>query len=1388
MSSPTSTIDFQQSEASALSPLHGAEFRRSPSPFGRAQSPLRSRPPDHGDTWPSPGTSGDLSQFVKQLRGQVKQLQQDHNAEMDNVAQLRRRLNESEKEKLELTSAFNSENSELQAQVARLRAEVEKGEAQRQNIEYELALARNSASREKIGSSEKEEQLKGIITSQSEKLSSLSGQLQSLQSQASLQEREMVQLRNKHQRQLDEKEKQIASILAERDVLQTAKDEIEQVFHEQESLYADAQEKISELRIERDTQTQTVRQKLQDLQLSAEREEAAKREITAAKEEIRELQERIEKERAAHTESKFNFEIVQCQKRDLEGALSVEKSAREQAVYNIEALNKQIRELESAYQEEKREHALAKERLKRVNEENAATKDLLSAEMEQKREVLTGTTHQIELYQRNFNGLKEELSKAKKRQIYLEETYGGCMRELELLLTNFHVLGEGNIRPKRKTKGKGKKRAGDEASGAGSTGGALDLSPSAVLETLRHTLTDYQRRLDETSQELRRMSTLHEKLANECEHYREVTITRDHMVKDLQGKLSKTVQELEKVRGQVGEKETALSRLTVRLQKSEQGQESEKSKADNMAGEFLRQLSILEDEQERRSLYLHSIYQRLLAGRVVMQEQQLDKEGAPGFSWQELSVAVQEEVTQLMSSLSRAAEKVTALESELRAKKEQLFKVEEHHRAALEKLAQTGQQREADWGRQKTEIEHRFHKKMEDLHVKSKKSKLLAEEAMSKARNDGTARQELETQVNQLTATLVDVRSENTSLLTACALLSGALLPAYARIGRLAAQRHVLEQRIHSMDSFKRQARELVQTLSMENGSTGAPRGSGRARRGLLLRFRVAAIAVIAAHRLLYFAAQTDLLFTASESTNGTFAVPICLGNAHMPHRSFSGMNSIASTRSLLEAQTASWLTSPDLQTRILASMADLQQVLGQTGPSGGPSSYVLRQSVASAFENLLSRLAPCFVPTSSLAPSAPPSYPPYRRAVYMERGPLVRCLGHGLNRLLAHTSVTGVKNQYLSTEETMATLQNQMVDFMARLHEAEVERRALRKEAGKLRQEAGHLRLSSGIVSDLQQEIATLQGKVQDTVGKEKFDSICQELQQALQREQEAQRLLEEQSRRLEDLGLQLNVKTTEELEKDHNITEAIKGLSEAKMELRRKEQSVRQLSRQLSQLESERRSLQEGMHAAESALKSSTRDRESLLGHLRAVQSTIANAKHQIIARADSQTIDAALSKVEAPLLASSVSTPDMVALHNLVSTFVESQKSVVSRLAGLEREIESHKQHIARLKEELSDACNRQMAEGEVTPAMNGYGRSLPPYGDRDRSIGRFKPLFETEQSYKDVFVPLREVSDHSMQMMSTPAMARQDFLAGAGMATPAGFSSLQTSPIKQPKGTS
>ena len=63
-----------------------------------------------------------------------------------------------------------------------------------------------------------------------------------------------------------------------------------------------------------------------------------------------------------------------------------------------------------------------------------------------------------------------------------------------------------------------------------------------------------------------------------------------------------------------------------------------------------------------------------------------------------------------------------------------------------------------------------------------------------------------------------------------------------------------------------------------------------------------------------------------------------------------------------------------------------------------------------------------------------------------------------------------------------------------------------------------------------------------QTMVARQKFDSVCQELSKALSREQQAQELLNEQSRQLEELGMRLNAYSTQELEKEATIGEAVK------------------------------------------------------------------------------------------------------------------------------------------------------------------------------------------------------------------------------------------------------
>ncbi len=60
-------------------------------------------------------------------------------------------------------------------------------------------------------------------------------------------------------------------------------------------------------------------------------------------------------------------------------------------------------------------------------------------------------------------------------------------------------------------------------------------------------------------------------------------------------------------------------------------------------------------------------------------------------------------------------------------------------------------------------------------------------------------------------------------------------------------------------------------------------------------------------------------------------------------------------------------------------------------------------------------------------------------------------------------------------------------------------------------------------------------------TVPRDKLESVCRELDHALRREQRAQQLLREQSQQLNDLGLKVDLHTTQTLEKEATLTDAV-------------------------------------------------------------------------------------------------------------------------------------------------------------------------------------------------------------------------------------------------------
>ncbi|NXP48146.1 CC171 protein, partial [Heliornis fulica] len=66
-------------------------------------------------------------------------------SDLDTAEDLRKKLCEAKKEKLELTIKHNQEVLNYESQVVKLRSDIERGEVIRQSLEYQLEVARKDA-------------------------------------------------------------------------------------------------------------------------------------------------------------------------------------------------------------------------------------------------------------------------------------------------------------------------------------------------------------------------------------------------------------------------------------------------------------------------------------------------------------------------------------------------------------------------------------------------------------------------------------------------------------------------------------------------------------------------------------------------------------------------------------------------------------------------------------------------------------------------------------------------------------------------------------------------------------------------------------------------------------------------------------------------------------------------------------------------------------------------------------------------------------------------------------------------------------------------------------------------------------------------------------------
>ncbi|XP_044899779.1 coiled-coil domain-containing protein 171 isoform X5 [Felis catus] len=1088
--------------------------------------------------------------------------------------------------------------------------------------------------------------------------------------------------------------------------------ELQFIVQEQDNAVQNMHKKVEKLEAEHMDCSDLLRQQTSELEFSTQREERLRKEFEATTLRVRKLEENIEAERAAHLESKFNSEIIQLRIRDLEGALQVEKASQAEAVADLEMIKNEFKEVESAYEREKHNAQESFAKLNLLEREYFSKNKKLNEEIEEQKKAIIDLSKRLQYNEKSYSELQEELVMAKKHQAFLVETCENNVKELESILDSFTVSGQW-------TSGIHKDK---------------DKPPSfsVVLETLRRTLTDYQNKLEDASNELNSVNDAKEKASNELSSTQQKIESHTKNIKDLQDKLADVSKELSHLRTKCADREALISTLKAELQNVLHCWEKEKARAAQSESELQKLSQAFQKDTEEKLTFLHTLYQHLIAGCVLIKQPEgmLDK-----FSWSELCAVLQENVDALISDLTRANEKISHLEYICKNKSDTMRELQHTQEDTFNKVAEQIKAQESCWQKQKKELELQYSELLSEVQKRAQKFQEIAEKNMEKLNRIEKSHEQMVLENSRFKTVLSQTQREQASLLAACALMAGALYPLYSRSCALSTQRDFLQEQFNTFELFKLEVRTLAQALSTaEEKKQEEAKMKKRPFKGLMIRvFRKGVIAILAANRLKILGQSCASLFTWMESFKEGIGMLVCTGEPKDKHKFPRHQK-----EQLRCLQALSWLTSSDLLAAIITSMAELQEVISKTDPNSRICGHLLVGAAKNSFAKLMDKI--------SLAMESIPLHSS-KSITYVEKDSLVQRLARGLHKVNTLALKYGLHGHVPILKST-ASLQKQIFGFTQRLHAAEVERRSLRLEVTEFKRNVNEMKKELDKAQGLQMQLNEF--KQSKLITHEKFESACEELNNALLREQQAQMLLNEQAQQLQELNYRLELHSSEEADKNQTLGEAVKSLSEAKMELRRKDQSLRQLNRHLTQLEQDKRRLEENIHDAESALRMAAKDKECVANHMRTVENVLHKVRDQIsLSRTAASRNDFTLQlpklHLETFAMEGLKGGPEVVACQAMIKSFMDVYQLASTRIATLEKEMTSHRSHIATLKSELHTACLRENESLQSTGSRDHSNLSIPSRAALPADtvgVGEFLPLkAELDTTYtflKETFI--------------------------------------------------
>ncbi|NXL19384.1 CC171 protein, partial [Setophaga kirtlandii] len=292
--------------------------------------------------------------------------------------------------------------------------------------------------------------------------------------------------------------------------------------------------------------------------------------------------------------------------------------------------------------------------------------------------------------------------------------------------------------------------------------------------------------------------------------------------------------------------------------------------------------------------------------------------------WTELCALLQENVEALVSNFSKANQKISHLEYICKHKTDTMNDLQQNQEDALEKMSEQLKAQEHWWRKEKQYLDQQYSNILAEVHARSKECEETMQKSRQKLYDLEQFSDKLAQENNSLKNSLLDALKARSSLLAACALLSGALCSLYGRLCTMSCQRDILQEQVNQNELLNDKIVSLLCALPavMERNQD---EGRMRLRRAknLVYVFRRAVIAVLAANRLRALGRYSCTFFVWTDGCRGSTGIQVCVGESRGRHPvtryGEQGLDCL---------EAVNWLSSSNLYTAIISSISELEDVL----------------------------------------------------------------------------------------------------------------------------------------------------------------------------------------------------------------------------------------------------------------------------------------------------------------------------------------------------------------------------------------------------------------------------------------------------------------------------